>query len=146
MRPIIGAHFEIHECSERALDGIARQWVGRGDETAWDWRELIRRHRDHDRLDMAIWADERLSALALAIPTSEAVEVRFMEADPRPDCPLLGKRALIALDASARYAQRLGRAELRICPINSKIEALCSTYGFESRTPYKREAYWVKQV
>lgn len=119
---------------------------GRREETAWDWQDVMRRHRDPDRLDMAIWAGERLAALALSLTTSEAVELRFLEADPRRDCPLARRRALVALDASARYAQGLGRVELRVCPINDAIEGLCKASGFEAKKPKGRESYWTKRV
>jgi hypothetical protein len=63
------------------------QWLG-DPKCAWDWEEIFRRHGDPDRLDIAIWGqNERLCCLALGTTTSEAVEIRFLEGDPRSDCP-----------------------------------------------------------
>ena len=146
LSPKLGAVFALGECGERALVAVAEQWKNRRPETEWDWREILRRHHDPDRMAMAIWSGERLSCLALGLTTSEAVELRFLEGDPRTDCPLIRKRALIALDASARYAQLLGRAELRVSPINSKIEALCEGLKFESRTSDNGSQLWVRRV
>lgn len=117
LAPAIGVSFILSEYSGRALAAVQAQWepYGRNVETAWDWHEIMRRHRDPDRLDMAIWSDnDRLCGLGLALTTGDAVAFRFLEGDPRDDCPLIGKRALIARDTCARYAQGRGRAELRV--------------------------------
>jgi len=107
----------------------------------------MRRHRDPDRLAMTIWTEDRLSAIALALTTSQSVVLRFVEGDPRTDCPLVGKRALIALEACARYAQGRGKVELRVHPVNSHVEALYTgVYGFERRKPHKEPPYLVKRV
>jgi hypothetical protein len=63
------------------------------------------------------------------------VTLAFLEGDPRPECPLKGRRALIALDATARYAQGRGKTEIRISPINASLECLyVEQYGFQKRS------------
>jgi hypothetical protein len=147
--PVFRTNFILCDYSRRALEAIQVQWEpnGRPSETAWDWDEIMRRHRDPDRLAMAIWADGRLSGVCLALTTSEAVEISFLEGDPRKDCPLLGKRALITLEASTCYAQGRGKSELRVRPLNLSLERLyIDTYGFELRSPRKQQPYLVKRV
>jgi hypothetical protein len=73
--------------------------------------------------------------------------MRFIEGDPRPDCPLKGWRALIVLEAAAFYAQARGKTELRLKEVNSSLESLYrDTYGFRLETPRKQEPYWTKEV
>lgn len=130
--------FTLSECGERALVAIEAQWepAGRNEETRWDWREILRRHRnDPDKLDMAIWSGEQLAGVALSLASGDSVTLAFLEGDPRPECTLKGRRALIALDASARYAQGRGKTEIRISPINASLECLyVEQYGFQKRS------------
>lgn len=147
--PLLGVSFSIAECSGRALEAVETQWepAGRNKETRWDWREVIRRHKEPDRLEIAIWSSDRLSGLGLALTGGDCVTLSFLEGDPRPDCPLKGRRVLIALDAAARYAQVRGRAEIRVRPINSALERLyVKTYGFEKRSPKGEEPHFFKRV
>jgi len=78
--------FNLSGWSGRSREAYLDQWPGGG---RWKWEEIFRRHNDPDRLDIAIWgANDRLCGLALGTTTSEYVEIRFLEGDPRPDCPL----------------------------------------------------------
>jgi hypothetical protein len=96
---------------------------------------------------LAVWCGDRLAALALGLTTGEAVVVRFLEGDPRPDCPLKGRRILIVLECMANYAQGRGKAELRIEPANEALETLYrETYGFSLETPRGRSAYYKRTV
>ena len=129
--------FTLSECSNRILEAIEAQWepAGRNKETKWDWKEILRRHNEPDRLELAIWSEERLAGVALSVTTGDSVTLAFLEGDPRQDCPLKGRRALIALDATARYAQGRGKAEIRISPINASLERLyVEQYDFEKRS------------
>ncbi len=150
MSPLIGCRFRIGEYSGRALEAIENHWkpIPRHADACWDWAEIMRRHRDPDRLDFAIWDDEeRLCGLGLALTTGESVELRFLEGNPRMDCKLKGRRILIALEACANYAQGVGRKELRIQPVNSALENLYrDTYGFQRVTPPKGDVFYRKQV
>ena len=147
----VGVMFTLSEISQRAFLTLERQWepAGRSEELGWwDWHKILQSHRNEpDRFELAIWAGERLCALGLATTGGNSVTVRFLEGDPRGDCPLKGRRALIALDASARYAQARGKAELRVEPINSTLEALyVGTYGFQRRSPRGEQPHFFRQV
>ncbi len=146
----IGVCFAFSYINSAAIEAVNIQWepAGRDPNTAWDWQEILRHHQSEpDKMAISVWCGDRLSALALALTTSQAVELRFLEGDPRGDCPIKGKRALIALDASARYAQGRGKPELRVRPINSGLEKLYKeTYGFVLRSPRGEEPYWFRQV
>jgi hypothetical protein len=59
--------------------------------------ELARVHKslgtDPSKFDVAVWGPEnRLSCLAVATLTPQAVILNFLEGDPRSDCPLRRKR------------------------------------------------------
>jgi hypothetical protein len=148
--PLFGRVFTLSEISQRALLAVSSQWEpnGRPDETRWDWTQVLRGFRSEwDRLEVAIWSDERLCGLALAITGGKSVNLRFLEGDPRKDCPLKGKRIMIALDVCARYAQGRGKAELRIEPINSDLEELyVGTYGFLRRSLKGEQPHLFRQV
>lgn len=140
----VGVQFHISGWSHKAREAIRNQWDSK---SKFDWPEIFRKHRDPDRLDMVIWANERLAGLSLALTCAEYVEVRFAEGDPRLNCPLKGRRALIFLECAACYAQALGRTELHIQPINEQLKALYEqTYGFELVIPKKGCAYYKKPV
>jgi hypothetical protein len=109
----------------------------------------MRRNRNEpDALSLAIWVGEdRLSGLGFVMPDSRAVTVKFLEGDPRPDCPLVGRRALIALEASALYAQGIGRRRIRVEPANATLAALYrDRYGFALESPKGAPAYYVRDI
>jgi len=114
----------------------------------WDWEEIFRGHRDPDRLELVIWTvGDRLSGLGLVLTSGRAVELRFLEGDPRPDCPLKGRRIAVALEAAARYAQARGKLEIRLQPLNASLGCLyCKAYGFEEVTPKGAQSYLRKAV
>jgi len=143
MSGFLGRHVTVGEWSGR----VWRQLDEWG-ETRFDWREIDRRHRDPDRLDIAIWSDnDRLSGLGLGLSTGQAIMLRFLEGDPRQDCPLRGKRILIALEATANYAQGRGKREIRLQPINDKLVYLYeSVYGFVLESPRNEAPYYRKGV
>lgn len=73
--------------------------------------------------------------------------LRFLEGDPRQDCPLRGKRILIALETAANYAQGRGKKEIRVQPIDDKLVYLYeSVYGFVLESPKNEEPYYRKGV
>ncbi len=142
--PVVGVDFHMAGWGARAREALAK-WADGSD---WDWDEIFRRHNDPDRLDMVIWGpDYRLCGLGLGLTTGEAVEIRFIEGDPSPDCPLKGRRTLIILECASCYAQARGRKELRIQPINERLEDLYrQTYGFVLETPRRGERYYRKDI
>lgn len=145
LAPVVGVDFTMTGWTGRSREALAAQWT---DGVHFDWVEVFRRHRDPDRLDVALWSPgDRLSALVLGLTTGAAVELRFFEGDPRPDCPLKGRRTLIILECAANYAQARGRTELRIQPINERLETLYKLeYGFTLETPRRGAHYYRKVV
>lgn len=147
---VLGVEFHVSGWSNKGREAMADQWVDLKGATlsAWDWNEIFRRHHDPDRLDMVIWGpDDRLCGVGLALTTGQAVDIRFVEGDPRIDCPLKGKRTLIFLECAAGYAQQRGKAELRIEPKNSALVNLYTdVYGFSLETPRGANAYYRKAV
>jgi hypothetical protein len=145
LRPILGLDFHLAEWTVGACDALA-QWKGNPG-TGWDWPEIFRRHNDPDRLDIVVWAGDRLAGLALCLTTAQAIEVRYLEGDPRPDCPLRGRRVLIVLECAQNYAHARGRTELWAQPMNDRLKALYrEDYGFSLETPKGRRAYYRKRV
>jgi hypothetical protein len=150
LAPTIGHEFNLTEYSGRVLEAIRSQWepVGRHRDSCWDWAEVVRRHKDPDRLAFAIWENGvSLCGVGLTLSTNIAIELRFLEGDPRPTCKLSGKRIVVALEVSANYAQARGKRELRVRPINSRLESLyVGTFGFARCSPRGEEPYLAKLV
>lgn len=150
LSPIVGMQIHLSGWTGRARQEYDRQWMPeeRHGDGGWDWHGIHYRYQDPDRLLVAVWCqDYRLSALALGTCQADAVMIRFLEGDPRKDCPLKGRRALIVLEAAALYAQARGRRELRLREVNSSLESLYrDIYGFTLETPWKQEPYWRKEV
>ena len=131
----------------KAQGAYESQWLSRHpDSTFWDWTEIFRRHRNE--LEIAIWSPvARLSGLSVATASGEAIEVRFLEGDSRPDCPLKGSRMLIALDCASRYAYGRGKRELRVRPVNSALEDLYQEiYGFHLVKDKPGSPYWARRI
>lgn len=142
--PVLETDFTVTGWGAKAREAYTDQWK----ESEFDWPEIFRTHHDPDRLDMAIWTKgERLSALALGTTTGLAVNLLFLEGDKRPNCPLKGRRILIALDVAANYAQDRGKVELRVEPLNdSLMELFRDTYGFTLANDPKERPYWRKGI
>jgi hypothetical protein len=140
----IGVDFHLSGWTGKAREALAAQWKS----SYFDWAEIFRRHRDPDRLDMVIWApEERLSGIGLGLTTGESVVVRFVEGDPRDDCPLKGRRIAIFLECAALYAQARGKLELRIQPINERLATLYQqSYGFTLATDQEGRAYYQRSI
>lgn len=101
-----------------------------------------------DRLDLVVWSPgRRLSGLALATISGEAVTVRFVEGDPREGCPLKGWRAAIAIETAHCYAQACGRREVRVTPVNDRVAVLYrDILGFTLETYADGRAYYARRV
>jgi hypothetical protein len=145
--PAIGVEFTIIGYGPRAAECLTDQWTGK-DRSAWNWPEIFRRHKDIDRLDMVVWdAHDRLCGLGLGLLKAEYLELRFLERDPRGDCPLKGKIIPIALDCATCYAQATGRDELRVEPVNDKLATIYQdVYDFSLVTPAKGAAYCSRRI
>lgn len=149
----IGISFYLTNWSHRALHAHAAQWLAVGarphSEGGWDWDAIYRRYRtDMSAMDIVIWGPgDRLSGLSLVTANSISVSIGWIEGDPRPDCPLVGKRLLITLEAAACYAQALGRREIHLKPLNDTLADLYRTvYGFALEKPRKGAPYYRKEV
>jgi hypothetical protein len=124
----VGPNFRITHWTTRAREAYAG-WKS----ATWDWNEIFRRHKDPDRLDMAVWTSvNELAALALATTTSRAVHLRFVEGAPGEFPTLKGYRLSIVLEAVACYAQLRGKAEIRATPLNDELTKLCKTLWLRS--------------
>lgn len=149
LNPVLGLDTRLLRWSNKTKAALVEQWGGhdRHETAHWDWEEVFRAYSEPKCFDMALWSGERLSGLAIATLTNQAVVVRFVEGDPRPDCPCRGKRIIIFLEAVALYAQNTGRAEIRIEPANSALETLYKTvYGFVPVSPKREAPYLVRAV
>lgn len=150
---LLHVSFYLTDWSRSANEAYLKQWcapevVRSHDEGGWDWPEIFRRYRDIDSMRAVVWTGEhRLSGLALIRVTGAAVVVEFIEGDPRTDCPLRGRRALIVLEAAFCYAQALPRSEVRLTPANERLAELYrDTYGFSLEQPAKGPLYYRKEV
>jgi hypothetical protein len=149
LKPIIGIEFHLSDWNRRAQEAYHDQWHTR-EPTAdrFDWEQIFRRYRQPDQLEIAIWAFEtRLCGLGLATTTSRAIKVEFIEGDPRADCPLKGRRALIMLEAAVCYGQARGRTEIRVQPINDRLRALyVDKFKFSPVTPKGQQPYFHRPI
>lgn len=143
LSPYGGVEFSITEWSNRAFEAAEKQWRS----VYYDWREINRRFRDPDRLDLALWAGDRLVAFCLATTRDRAVFVEIIEGDLADDCPLAGARLHILLDACANYAQIRGKSELRLQPKNDELIAHYEdVYDFRRVDVRGGAPYWCRKV
>lgn len=148
--PYAPVPFSISDWSRAVEEAYRLQWcsVARHPDGGWDWPEIKRRfHAPSDQI-LAIRCGERLSALGLITASKTTVKLAFLEGDPRRECPLKGLRAMIALEVAAMFGQRMGRAEIRLDPVNPDLKELyCGPdYGFEEVSPRKGEPYLRKDL
>lgn len=153
LAPVLGVNFHLADWSRSAEQAFHEQWAAVPEraysEGGWNWPEIFRRNRDWDAMRIAVWSEDRarLTALGLLRVTGQAVVAEFIEGDPRPDCPLKGKRALIVLEAAHCYACVLDRPELRLVPANERLAELYrESYGFTLEQPRHGKAYYRKDV
>jgi len=143
LRPHIGVNFRVSEITRKALEACDAQWGA----STWDWHALHQAYRDVDAFKFAIWVDETLCGLAIATTTGQSVVLRFVEGSPDVNCPLKGRRILIALEAAANYGQRRGKRDLKLEPLNEHLINLYeTTYGFEVVRPRKGPAFCTKRI
>jgi len=142
LSPLNGVSFTLTEWSGRAYEA-SKLWDG----GYYDWLEISRRFSEPDRLALALWAEDRLLAMALATTTGSALFLQVVEGDPAADCPLQGLRLEIILDACANYAQCRGKSELRLEPKNQDLVALYeNVYGFHRVNVRGGAPYWCRKV
>ncbi|MGO7898912.1 hypothetical protein ACC719_15735 [Rhizobium ruizarguesonis] len=143
LEPHLQIKFHVAEWSNRCFEAMKSQWS----ESEFDWEEIRRRYREPDQLDFAIWHEDRLCAMGLAVTTGQSVKLKFIEGDARLDCPLKGRRILIALEAVANYAQARGKKEIILEPLNEGLVSLYETnFGFEIVRPQNSPMFCRKKV
>ncbi len=146
----IGVEFYVSNWTRRAAEAYREQWewVSRNPDAAFDWHNIFHRHKDPDRMEIVIWGpNDRLCGLGLATTNRTSVILQFIEGDPRPDCPLRGKRLPIALEAVACYGQGRGKSEIRLQPINEKLASLYrDVYDFTRETRKGEQAYFRRPI
>lgn len=143
LSPYEAIHFALTEWSGRTWEAMSSQWGA----FFYDWREISRRHRDPDRLELALWTGETLLAVGLALTNDRAVHVKFIEGHPNPTCPLKGGRLEILLDAAANYALVRGKTEIHLEPKNDDlIDLYESVYDFERVNRKGGAPYWCRKV
>lgn len=146
----LGVDLSLGAWSRRASEAWKEQWAAGDRRTAegWDWDAIHRRyHNELDRLDLAMWVGDQLCGLALTTISGQAATVRFLEGRPYQDCPLIGYRALIAIEAAQNYAQLNGRREIRVQPASARLEELYrDIFRFELATPKGEEAYYRREI
>jgi hypothetical protein len=141
--PEFGIVFRLTGWSRAVQAAYQVQWVS----PEFDWQEIFRRFGDPDRLDLAMWAEDRLCGLGLATTTQTALKLLFLEGDSRPDCPLRGLRIPIFLDVAANYARDRGKTELRVWPLTDNLAGLYrDAYGFSLVTSGPGGPYWVRRI
>lgn len=143
---VLGVEFHISTWTRKGMEAFGQQWEA---DAEFQWREIFRRHlNEPDRLEIVVWGPEgRLCALALATTGGSFIKLGFLEGDPRPDCPLKGRRALIALEATQCYGQGRGKSELRIQPANDDLATMyVENYGFSLETRKGVDAYYKREI
>ena len=152
LRAAVAVPFRFTDWSGRALLAISEQWgAERHPDSSWEWADIIRHYRrEPEWLPIVIWIPdgrgERLGGLALGTTGANSVTVQFLEGDPRGDCPLKGKRALMAFEVASCYAQARGKTELRVRPLNTSLVGLYAGLGFTQVSPRNEESYFRKEV
>jgi hypothetical protein len=113
----------------------------------FNWRNIDHEHRDPDRLELALWVSNRLIAMAICETDGDAVVIRVVEADPDRACPLKRRRALIAIDAAANYAQGRGRRYVKLQPASRDlVKQYVQVCGFQPPKMETGSPYYWKQV
>ncbi len=152
LRELIDSPFRLSDWSKTGHEAYNGQWCAQDvirphDEGGWDWPELFRRFQEINTMHVVVWAEDRLSCLGIIRVSGAAVVAEFIEGDPRADCPLKGRRALIVLEAASCYAQTLPRPEIRLIPANEHLAELYrDIYGFTLERPAKGVPYYRKEV
>lgn len=140
-----GTAFSLKMVDAEACRLWAETWqtVERSEpEGGWDWAEF---HNGTswrgDQFCIALWHnDTTLCGLALLTVTKAAIQVEVLEGNPDRNHPLKKSVLPILLDASTRFAQVVGRSELRLVePAEGLIAIYCGVYGFEFVPASKRQ-------
>gem|GEM_PF-5745131 len=143
LRGLVGEDLRISEISGKALDAVSSQWKI----SKFDWAVVYDTHKKPNDFKFAIWKGETLCALALARLTTKSVHLSFLEGSPHSDCPLRGKRVLIALETASIYGQRRGKQYLTLEPLNEKLSSVYQgTFGFSAHQTPSGTTFCSKEI
>jgi hypothetical protein len=150
MSSALGVDLHLTGWSHKASLAVAEQWVGQDRRSAstWDWNAIQQAYNNElDRFDVAMWVGDRLCGLSISTISRDYVNIKFLEGDPRPDCPLRPYRAAIALEAAQNYGQASGRRFLRVQPVNPRLETLYrDIFRFTLETTKGGRAYYKREI
>ena len=150
LQAVLKLPFSITEWSNRSSDALTEQWPlsGRRPDSSWNWPQIQRDFKtDPTKFELAVWGDNRLSCLAIANLSNSAVVLRFLEGDPRADCPFRGVRTLIVLEAIQCCGLTTGRNEIQVEPVNDALATLYrNNYGFALATRKGGNAYYRREI
>lgn len=144
-----GVSVHVTGWTRKAQDAYTTQWLPypRHAEGDFDWPEIFRRYGNEPGcLQLAMWHEDRLCGLMLATLTGQAVRIEFMERDSGPDCPLEGAIIPLCLESATKYAQELGRRELRLHSVRSALVPLYVSLGYVEVSPRGETSYLKKDV
>jgi len=87
-------------------------------------------------------------ALGRPAPAAPHLSLYYLEANPDPANPLRGRITRITLATLIRYADLLGKTELRLIdPLPPLVPFYCSTdFGFRLVTPAKGAPYCSRSI
>ena len=113
----------------------------------YPWDMIRKIYIEPDRLELALWADNRLIALGICQTKDDVLVIRVLEG-PRDDaCSFAGQRAFILSDAAVRYAQIRGKREVHLQPANPDLVNLyVAGCGFSPPDPASGSQYYWKKV
>lgn len=145
----IGGNFSFTSWTNSVVDAYKSQWCNesRRQNGGWDWEAIGHDRRPPKDHILAVKIEERLSILSYLRVSRERIKVEIVEADPRSDCPLKGKRLAIVLEYAVMYGQRLGCNEIHIEPLNDGLKELYTgVYGFVEVKKRKSLEYLKKDL
>lgn len=117
-----------------AFKAVASQWEPRRRRVAWDWagQFVYWRKKRPTRWDLAIWLGDELICLALGYASRPGKKILYLAGVERipgdhPDAQFV---LPMVIDATERYARRLGAAEVRILQPHPALEARYAVLGY----------------
>lgn len=120
---------------------LTNPWPG-----SFNWSVINLTYRAPDRLELAIWVDNRLIGLGICESDGDAIVIHVIQGDPDSACPLVGRRALVMIDAATNYAQIRGKHLLRLHPVAELVNFYVTVFGFSPPEPATGSPYYWRRV
>ncbi len=131
---------QIREIDHLALESQTQWCHAEGQGIGWDWYEIMMLYRrdEVDRVDMAIWADEILTGLALGKVSAGklVVRVNFLEANGDKAHPLKGLVFPIVDTWLEQYAVALGAEYIGVQEPYEGVKDYYRQFGYEDSDPF----------